>query len=150
MMRHFRSPKLAGGGFSEFYWTCQWRIALRMREGQTYDTAISDLHNDRDFIKEKLDEISTRIRNSKSQALQHKGGNPDGRDGRGGGKGGGGGRNVGDGDKDDRSGGNRRGRPRTRRGKASEGQPRNPTQTQDSERLVHLQELQRRQMQTRG
>ena len=91
-------------GFAEFYWTIQWRIALRMREGLTFDTAVGELHADRDYVKEIMDNIFTRYKNTP------RGGTGDGRKG-GSGKDGGNQRSD-DGDRD--GGGNRGGRNRNR------------------------------------
>jgi hypothetical protein len=58
--KHSRSIDLNSKTFAGFYWTCQWRLAVNMREGQTFDQAVTSLIDDKIYARDQLHEISSR------------------------------------------------------------------------------------------
>ena len=58
--RHSRSTSLNNKAFAEFYWACQWRLAVNMREGQTFDQAVTSLTDDKVYVRDQIQEMSSR------------------------------------------------------------------------------------------
>jgi hypothetical protein len=54
---HFRNNKLRGRNFADFFWSYQWRICLRMREGATFDEASVEVEADREALKAIIEDI---------------------------------------------------------------------------------------------